>query len=59
LFTDGDVVSVVRGSVLSVLTNPAADIDQETLVAQAEERAETVVAELRTIRGNGSANGKG
>ncbi len=58
VFTDGDVVSVVRGSVLSLLTNPRADVDADALVAAAEERADTVIAQLTAIQGNGSGKRK-
>ncbi len=58
VFTDGDVVSVVRGSVLSLLTNASECVEAEDVVAEAEERADAAVAQLKTSRGNDSANGR-
>ncbi len=57
VFTDGDVVSVVRGSVLSLLTNASECVEAEVVVAEAEERADAAVAQLKASRGNDSANG--
>jgi adenine-specific DNA methylase len=58
-FTSGDVMSVVRGSVLSLLTNPSSE-GTDSLVAKADSKAAAAVKLLmfNTARGQASLNKK-